>query len=196
MEDAAEALFSHSLSVERAAATVKKRNSRHICLLSHVSRDLVCRQFNTWRENTCKLFGHAAQRLHKAQMTKWSGIAWQLDHRRCLLAKYIRPQQLQLPEDTRSSLPPATLSQPPAARSQQPAAPASVPALSQPPAAPTLCPRQSRDAVRRCCTTRRLRKSLAHLRRRPQPMAATRQLLRSPAVVHSKCIVHKLSKSA
>ena len=64
-----------------------------------------------------------------------------------------------------STLPPATLSQPPAARSQPPAAPATVRGLSQPAAAPTLCPRQSRGAVRCRCTTHGLGKSFTHLRR-------------------------------
>ena len=81
MEDAANSLFSHSLSAERMAANVKKREGRHISLLGNVSRDrdLLCRKFNIWRENKCQLLEHAAQRLQKAKKANWNAIAWHLD---------------------------------------------------------------------------------------------------------------------
>ena len=70
LEDAATAQFSHSLSAERMAATVKKREGRHIALLGNVSRDLLCRKFNIWRENKCQLLEHAAKGLWKAKKTR------------------------------------------------------------------------------------------------------------------------------
>ena len=79
LEDAANSLFSHSLSAERMAASVKKREGRHISLLGNVSRDLLCRKFNIWRENKCQLLEHAAQRLQKAKRANWNAIAWHLD---------------------------------------------------------------------------------------------------------------------
>ena len=80
LEDAATAQFSHSLSAERMAATVKKREGRHIALLGNVSRDLLCRKFNIWRENKCQLLEEAAQRLKKAKRSSWNAMAWELDY--------------------------------------------------------------------------------------------------------------------
>ena len=42
LENAAPALVSNSLSAERAAAEVKRREGRNITLLGNVSRDLLC----------------------------------------------------------------------------------------------------------------------------------------------------------
>ena len=91
LEDAANSLFSHSPSAERMAASVKKRESRHISLLGNVSRDMLCRKFHIWRENKCQLLEHAAQRLQKAKKANWNAIAWHLDFNNAPLGRRYTP---------------------------------------------------------------------------------------------------------
>ena len=74
LEEAAIALFAHSLAAERKAAQVKRREARHISLLANVSRDLLCTQFTKQQATQAKIIEAASERLRKLRRSGWSAI--------------------------------------------------------------------------------------------------------------------------
>ena len=79
LENAGSAFLANSLSAERAAAEVKRREGRNISLIGNVSRDLLCRRFSHLRTAQALAIDSAQSRVDKLRRTNWTAFAWQID---------------------------------------------------------------------------------------------------------------------
>ena len=77
LENAARAFLANSLSAERAAAEVKRKEGRNITLIGNVSRDLLCRRFTHQRDKQAKEIELAQRRVEQLRRSGWHAIAWE-----------------------------------------------------------------------------------------------------------------------